>query len=141
MIFHLRTSVVLVNQIRHSNRYAQGANNKRVKIETGLILKKSRVDQVRFSEDIKPHIVAQHCYPGKMPDVGNCFNTVKAMVDQVVGNGILKDDSPSYVATLIFMSPVLVRPEDEGIVLCMDPCIETAFNHIEEYLDNVIVPF
>lgn len=42
---------------------------------------------------------------GRFQDVGACNPAVKAAVDGIVDAGILPDDSPQYVRSLIFLPP------------------------------------
>lgn len=39
------------------------------------------------------------------PDIGNCFPAVKAAIDGLVDAGVIPDDCPPYIKSLIFVSP------------------------------------
>lgn len=45
----------------------------------------------------------------KMQDVGACYPTAKAAIDGLVDAGVLEDDSPQYVSTITFHSPVVLK--------------------------------
>lgn len=43
----------------------------------------------------------------KIQDTGACYPTAKAAIDGLVDAGVVDDDSPRYVPTITFHSPVL----------------------------------
>lgn len=43
----------------------------------------------------------------KIQDTGACYPTAKAAIDGLVDAGVVDDDSPKYVPTITFHSPVL----------------------------------
>jgi hypothetical protein len=57
----------------------------------------------------------------KMQDTGACYPTAKAAIDGLVDAGVVDDDAPKYVPTIVFNSPVVsntggltivIKPED-----------------------------
>lgn len=42
---------------------------------------------------------------GQLPDAGNCYPTVKAIVDGIVDAGIIPDDDPTAVDSIVMQSP------------------------------------
>ena len=44
-------------------------------------------------------------YRGILQDPGACFPSVKAAIDGLVDAGVLEDDSPKYVKSLLFTAP------------------------------------
>ena len=49
--------------------------------------------------------VEPHQKGGRLQDVGACNPAVKAAVDGIVDAGVLPDDSPQYMKSLVFLSP------------------------------------
>lgn len=49
--------------------------------------------------------VEPHQKGGRLQDVGACNPAVKAAVDGIVDAGILPDDSPKYMKSLLFLPP------------------------------------
>ena len=49
--------------------------------------------------------VEPHQKGGRLQDVGACHPAVKAAIDGVVDAGVLPDDSPKYMKSLIFLAP------------------------------------
>lgn len=45
----------------------------------------------------------------KIQDTGACYPTAKAAIDGLVDAGVLEDDSPQYVTTITFHSPVVLK--------------------------------
>lgn len=45
----------------------------------------------------------------KMQDTGACYPTAKAAIDGLVDAGVVVDDSPEYVPTIIFKAPVIYK--------------------------------
>ena len=45
----------------------------------------------------------------KMQDTGACYPTAKAAIDGLVDAGVIDDDSPRYVPTITFHSPVVSK--------------------------------
>jgi hypothetical protein len=50
-------------------------------------------------------IVEPHQKGGRLQDVGACNPAVKAAIDGIVDAGVLPDDSPKYMKSLIFLAP------------------------------------
>lgn len=49
--------------------------------------------------------VEPHQKGGRLQDVGACNPAVKAAVDGIVDAGVLPDDSPQYMKSLVFLPP------------------------------------
>ena len=49
--------------------------------------------------------VEPHQKGGRLQDVGACNPAVKAAIDGIVDAGVLPDDSPQYMKSLIFLAP------------------------------------
>ena len=49
--------------------------------------------------------VEPHQKGGRLQDVGACNPAVKAAIDGIVDAGVLPDDSPKYMKSLIFLTP------------------------------------
>jgi hypothetical protein len=49
--------------------------------------------------------VEPHQKGGRLQDVGACNPAVKAAIDGLVDAGILPDDSPEYVKSLVYLPP------------------------------------
>ena len=49
--------------------------------------------------------VEPHQKGGRLQDVGACNPSVKAAIDGIVDAGVLPDDSPKYMKSLIFLTP------------------------------------
>jgi hypothetical protein len=49
--------------------------------------------------------VEPHQKGGRLQDVGACNPAVKAAIDGIVDAGVLPDDSPKYMKSLIFLAP------------------------------------
>lgn len=45
----------------------------------------------------------------KMQDTGACYPTAKAAIDGLVDAGVIDDDAPEYVPTILFNSPVVSK--------------------------------
>ena len=51
------------------------------------------------------------------PDTGACYPTVKSVIDGAVDAGILPDDSPEYVGSILFNAPVMGTGGPDKLVL------------------------
>jgi hypothetical protein len=131
MIIILPYKLKLVNVMRHLNRHAQNAYNKKLKStareglrEVGFVALRNVVS-----------CVVEHRYPGQTPDTGNCFNSAKAAIDGFVQAGLLIDDSPDYLDFLVFAPPRKVEKEDEGLAFCFDESLERAIIRLESTVE------
>ena len=52
-----------------------------------------------------------------MPDTGACIGAVKAAIDGLVDAGVLPDDGPRYVRSLLFLAPVVTGVD--ALVICV----------------------
>jgi hypothetical protein len=50
-------------------------------------------------------VIEPHQKGGRLQDVGACNPAVKAAIDGIVDAGVLPDDGPTYVKSLIFLPP------------------------------------
>jgi hypothetical protein len=61
----------------------------------------------RIDDDAFPiYVEAFPVQKGKTPDAGNCYPTVKAIVDGLRDAQIIPDDDPTYVQAIILQAPV-----------------------------------
>ncbi len=56
----------------------------------------------------------------KLQDTGACFPTAKAAIDGLVDAGIIKDDAPTYVPTIIFKAPIVIKGKS-GLRVLISP--------------------
>lgn len=54
-------------------------------------------------------------------DVAACHPTVKAAIDGLVDAGVLRNDTPTVVRTVVFHAPVLSSPMGDGLEVVIHP--------------------
>jgi hypothetical protein len=74
--------------------------------------------------DLKPIVdrpIIVEAFPiqkGRLPDAGNAYPTVKAIVDGIVDAGIIPDDDPDSVASIVLQAPRRPTPgEGEHVTI------------------------
>jgi hypothetical protein len=68
--------------------------------------KRRNLTEMRASLMFSPWNVEPHQKGGRSQDVGACNPAVKAAIDGLVDAGILPDDSPEFVRSLVFLPPL-----------------------------------
>jgi len=89
------------NAERAGNRWERAKLTKEWREAFAWIAKSHGIPQMRWiSVTVEPHQKT-----GRLQDVGACNPAVKAAIDGLVDAGIVIDDSPEYVKSLIFLPP------------------------------------
>lgn len=85
-------------------RYGTASLTREWRQEFCLLAKSQRMRPLRWV-NIE---VAQLCRDHRIPDVGACLPAVKAAIDGLVDAGVIPDDGPKYVHSLLFTAPTTV---------------------------------
>ena len=89
------------NAERAGNRWASAELVKTWRTAFELLAKSERIPAMAWiSVTAEPHQKG-----GRLQDVGACNPAVKAAIDGIVDAGVLPDDSPQYMKSLIFLPP------------------------------------
>jgi crossover junction endodeoxyribonuclease RusA len=89
------------NAERAGNRWERANLTKAWRLGFQLLAKSERIPIMDWvSITVEPHQKG-----GRPQDVGACNPAVKAAIDGIVDAGILPDDSPKYVRSLMFLPP------------------------------------
>ena len=89
------------NGERASNRWARAEMVKEWRQAFHLLAKSSAIPPLSWmSVTVEPHQKG-----GRLQDVGACNPAAKAAIDGIVDAGVLPDDSPKYMKSLIFLPP------------------------------------
>jgi crossover junction endodeoxyribonuclease RusA len=89
------------NAERASNRWERAKLTKEWRTAFELLAKSERIPPMSWiTVTAEPHQKG-----GRSQDVGACNPAVKAAVDGLVDAGILVDDSPEFVRSLVFLPP------------------------------------
>lgn len=60
----------------------------------------------------------------RIQDTGACYPTAKAAIDGLVDAGVIDDDAPQYVPTIIFHAPVICK--EGGLEILIIPEVNDA---------------
>jgi crossover junction endodeoxyribonuclease RusA len=89
------------NGERAGNRWARAEMVKEWRTAFHLLTKDAGIPAMSWmSVTVEPHQKG-----GRLQDVGACNPAVKAAIDGIVDAGILPDDSPQYMKSLVFLPP------------------------------------
>jgi len=89
------------NSERAGNRWERAKQTKEWRQAFELLAKSGKIPPMSWiSVTVEPHQKG-----GRLQDVGACNPAVKAAIDGIVDAGILPDDSPQYVRSIIFLGP------------------------------------
>ena len=89
------------NAERAGNRWERASLTKEWREAFAWLAKAEQIPAMSWiSVTVEPHQKG-----GRLQDVGACNPAVKAAIDGLVDAGILPDDSPEYVRSLIFLPP------------------------------------
>lgn len=92
---------ITTNAERAGNRWERAKVTKEWREAFAWLAKAEQVPQMSWiSVTVEPHQKG-----GRLQDVGACNPSAKAAIDGLVDAGILPDDSPEYVRSLIFLPP------------------------------------
>lgn len=90
------------NAERASNRWERAKLTKEWRHGFQLLAKSEKIPPMSWiAVTVEPHQQG-----GRLQDVGACNPAVKAAIDGLVDAGILPDDSPKYVRSLIYLPPI-----------------------------------
>lgn len=93
------------NAERAGNRWERAKLTKEWREAFAWLARSNNIPKMRWiSVTVEPHQKT-----GVLQDVGACNPAVKAAIDGLVDAGIIIDDSPQYVKSLIFMQPIKDR--------------------------------
>jgi crossover junction endodeoxyribonuclease RusA len=89
------------NAERAGNRWERAKLTKEWRSAFHLLAKSNEIPEMSWiSVTVEPHQKG-----GRSQDVGACNPAVKAAIDGLVDAGILPDDSPEFVRSLVFLPP------------------------------------
>lgn len=92
---------ITTNAERAGNRWERAKVTKEWREAFAWLAKAEQLPSMSWiSVTVEPHQKG-----GRLQDVGACNPSVKAAIDGLVDAGILPDDSPQYVRSLIFLPP------------------------------------
>lgn len=90
------------NAERKGNRWERAELVKVWRSAFQILAKSERIPPMTWmSVTVEPHQKG-----GRFQDVGACHPAVKAAIDGIVDAGVLPDDSPQYLRSLIYLPPV-----------------------------------
>jgi hypothetical protein len=89
------------NSERAGNRWERAEKVKMWRSAFELLAKSERIPLMSWVSVV----VEPHQKGGRLQDVGACNPAVKAAVDGIVDAGVLPDDGPAYMKSLIFLPP------------------------------------
>ncbi len=89
------------NGERAGNRWQRAELVKTWRSAFNILAKSEQIPEMEWiSVTVEPHQKG-----GRLQDVGACNPAVKAAIDGIVDAGVLPDDSPKYMKSLIFLAP------------------------------------
>lgn len=89
------------NAERAGNRWERAELVKTWRSAFHVLAKSEQMPQMEWiTVTVEPHQKG-----GRLQDVGACNPAVKAAVDGIVDAGVLPDDSPQYMKSLLFLPP------------------------------------
>jgi crossover junction endodeoxyribonuclease RusA len=89
------------NGERAGNRWQRAELVKTWRSAFHILAKSEQMPEMEWiSVTVEPHQKG-----GRLQDVGACNPAVKAAIDGIVDAGVLPDDSPQYMKSLIFLTP------------------------------------
>jgi hypothetical protein len=89
------------NGERAGNRWERAELVKTWRSAFHVLAKSEKMPEMEWiSVTVEPHQKG-----GRLQDVGACNPAVKAAIDGIVDAGVLPDDSPKYMKSLIFLAP------------------------------------
>ena len=89
------------NGERAGNRWQRAELVKTWRSAFHVLAKSEKIPEMEWiSVTAEPHQKG-----GRLQDVGACNPAVKAAIDGIVDAGVLPDDSPKYMKSLIFLTP------------------------------------
>ena len=89
------------NGERAANRWQRAELVKTWRSAFHVLAKSEKIPELEWiSVTVEPHQKG-----GRLQDVGACNPAVKAAIDGIVDAGVLPDDSPKYMKSLIFLTP------------------------------------
>jgi hypothetical protein len=89
------------NGERAGNRWQRAELVKTWRSAFHILAKSEQMPEMEWiSVTVEPHQKG-----GRLQDVGACNPAVKAAIDGIVDAGVLPDDSPKYMKSLIFLTP------------------------------------
>lgn len=98
------------NAERAGNRWERAKLTKEWREGFAWLAKFEKVPEMRWiSVTVQPYQKG-----GRLQDVGACNPAVKAAIDGLVDAGVLPDDSPEFVKSLIFLPP---KKEKNALVI------------------------
>ena len=90
------------NAERAGNRWERASLTKEWREAFAWLARYEEIPPMRWlSVTVEPHQKG-----GRLQDVGACNPAVKAAIDGLVDAGVLPDDSPEFVRSLIFLPPL-----------------------------------
>ncbi len=90
------------NAERAGNRWERASLTKEWREAFAWLARSEEIPPMRWlSVTVEPHQKG-----GRLQDVGACNPAVKAAIDGLVDAGVLPDDSPEFVRSLIFLPPL-----------------------------------
>lgn len=105
-----------LNAERSGNRFAQRRETETTLTSTQWILR-----SIRLPKFTRVHVLAMFDACRPLPDPGNNYGVVKAMLDAVVKEHLLVDDNSTYVASITMFAPSLVADrQSEGSTLILN---------------------
>ena len=98
------------NAERAGNRWERAKLTKEWRLGFQLLAKSEKIPPMAWiTVTVEPHQKG-----GRLQDVGACSPAVKAAIDGLVDAGVLPDDSPEFVKSLVFLPP---RKDKNSLVL------------------------
>ena len=98
------------NVERAGNRWERAKLTKEWRLGFQLLAKSEKIPPMAWiTVTVEPHQKG-----GRLQDVGACNPAVKAAIDGLVDAGVLADDSPEFVKSLVFLPP---RKDKNSLVL------------------------
>jgi hypothetical protein len=89
------------NGERAGNRWERAEAVKSWRTAFYILAKSEKIPEMEWiAVTVEPHQKG-----GRLQDVGACNPAVKAAIDGIVDAGVLPDDSPKYMKSLIFLTP------------------------------------
>ena len=89
------------NAERAGNRWERAKLTKEWRTGFQLLAKSEKIPPMAWiTVTVEPHQKG-----GRLQDVGACNPAVKAAIDGLVDAGVLPDDSPEFVRSLVFLPP------------------------------------
>lgn len=98
------------NAERAGNRWERARLTKEWRVGFQLLAKSEKIPPMAWiTVTVEPHQKG-----GRLQDVGACNPAVKAAIDGLVDAGVLPDDSPEFVKSLVYLPP---RKDKNSLVL------------------------